>query len=87
MNAQGVSVGAWAAFAQLAGPLLLAMLAIGLAAGILQTATQVREASISFVLKLAGLAALTTAAGPFMIGGVERYAASLFAAIPGLIHG
>lgn len=82
-----VSVGAWVAFAQLAGPVLLLMLIIGLGAGILQTATQVREASIPFVLKLAGMAALTTAAGGFMLGGVEHYAIKLFGAIPELLHG
>ena len=87
MSTQQVSVGAWLAFAELAGPLLLAMLVIGLAAGILQTATQIREASIPFVLKLGGMALLTTAAGPMMMRGVEGYATRLLAAIPGLLHG
>jgi flagellar biosynthesis protein FliQ len=82
-----VSTGAWVAFAELAGPVLLVMLVIGLAAGILQTATQIREASIPFVLKLAGVAALTTAAGPLMMGGMEQYAMRLLAAIPALVHG
>jgi flagellar biosynthetic protein FliQ len=87
VSANGVSVGAWVAFAELAGPVLGVMLVIGLAAGVLQTATQVREASIPFVLKLGGMAALTTAAGPLMMGGVEQYATRLLHAIPGLIHG
>ncbi|HUW79472.1 MAG TPA: flagellar biosynthetic protein FliQ [Acidocella sp.] len=87
MTATGVSVGAWTAFAELAGPVLMVMLIIGLGAGILQTATQIREASIPFVLKLAGVAVLTTAAGPLMMGGVEAYATRLLHAIPGLIHG
>lgn len=87
MNATGVNSGAWLAFAELAGPALLLMLIIGLGAGILQTATQVREASIPFVLKLGGLAMVTMAAGPLMMGGVEHYATRLFNAIPGLLHG
>jgi len=87
MNAAGVSIGAWVAFAELAGPVLLIMLVIGLGAGILQTATQVREASIPFVLKLVGVALVTTAAGPLMMGGVELYATRLLHAIPRLIHG
>ncbi len=87
MSTQAVSTGAWLAFAELAGPMLLALLLIGLAAGILQTATQIREASIPFVLKLAGVALLSTAAGPLMMGGVEGYATRLLAAIPGLLHG
>lgn len=87
MSPSGVSVGAWVAFAQFAGPVLLVMLVIGLAAGILQTATQIREASLPFILKLGGLAVLTTAAGPLMMGGVEHFAIRLLYAIPGLIHG
>ena len=87
MSASGVSIGAWIAFGELAGPVLLVMLIIGLGAGILQTATQVRESSIPFVLKLAGMAALTTTAGRLMIGGVDDYATCLLNAIPGLLHG
>ena len=40
-----------------------------------------------FVLKLAGVAVLTSLAGPMMLGGVEHYALHLFSAIPGLVHG
>jgi len=42
---------------------------------------------VPFVLKLAGLAALTTAMGPFMMQGVEAYAVRLFNALPALVHG
>ena len=87
MTLNGVNNGAWLAFAEFAGPILGLMLVIGLAVSILQTATQVREASISFVLKLAGLAALTSLGGAFMMGAMERYAINLFNAIPSLLHG
>ena len=87
MPQDSIATGAWAAFAQLAGPAMLVLLLIGLGAGILQTATQVREAAIPFVLKLGGLAALSIAAGGFMMDGVEHYAAQLFMAIPVLLHG
>jgi flagellar biosynthesis protein FliQ len=87
VTAASVSVGAWTAFAELTGPVLLLMLVIGLGVGILQTTTQIREASIPFVLKLAGMAALTTAAGPLMMRGLEDYTTRLLHAIPGLIHG
>jgi flagellar biosynthesis protein FliQ len=82
-----VSVGAWIAFGELAGPILIVTLVIGLLAGVVQTATQIREASVPFVLKLAGLAVLTTAAGPLMMHGVEHYAAQVINAIPAMIHG
>jgi flagellar biosynthetic protein FliQ len=84
---QAVTIGAWLAFAEMAGPVLVAMLAVGLAAGILQTATQIREASLPFVLKLASLAVMTSIAGKLMMHGVEDYATRLLAALPGLVHG
>jgi flagellar biosynthesis protein FliQ len=87
MTTGQISLAAWAAFAELAGPILLLMLVIGLAAGILQTATQIREASIPFILKMSGLAALTSAAGPLIMQGIERFATRLIHAIPALIHG
>jgi flagellar biosynthesis protein FliQ len=82
-----VSVGAWVAFAELAGPALIITLVIGLVAGMMQTVTQIREASIPFILKLAGIAALTTTAGPLMMRGIDSFAANLLNAIPGMLHG
>jgi flagellar biosynthesis protein FliQ len=82
-----VSIGAWIAFAELAAPALLAMLIVGLAAGILQTMTQIREASIPFILKLACVALITIFSGPLMMRGLERYATTLITSIPSLIHG
>ena len=87
MNASGLSIGAWLAFAQLCGPIMLLMLVIGISVGMLQTATQLREAAIPFILKMAGLAALTTVAGPFLMAGIDRSATRLMLAIPSLIHG
>lgn len=87
MTNSDVDAGAWIAFAELAGPILLLLLVIGVATGALQNATQIKEASVPFVLKLAGVAVLTSLAGPMMLGGVEHYALHLFGAIPGLVHG
>ncbi len=87
MSASGLSLGAWLAFAQLCGPIMLLMLVIGVGVGVVQTATQLREAAIPFILKMVGLAALTTVAGPFMMMGIDRYAARVMLAIPSLIHG
>jgi flagellar biosynthesis protein FliQ len=87
VSASGLSLGAWLAFAQLCGPIMLLMLVIGVAVGVLQTATQLREAAIPFVVKMTALAALTTVAGSFMMAGIDRYAARVMLAIPSLIHG
>jgi len=69
VNADGVSVGAWLAFGELAGPVLVVMLGVGLLAGMLQTATQIRETSVPFVLKLMSLALMTSLVGNLMMGG------------------
>jgi flagellar biosynthetic protein FliQ len=87
VTSSGLSIGAWLAFAQLCGPILVLMLVIGVGVGVLQTATQMREAAIPFILKLAGLAAMTTMAGPFLMAGIDRFAARVMLAIPSLIHG
>jgi len=81
------SAGAWIAFAELVGPILLTMLVIGLCTGILQTMTQVRESSVPFLLKLAGFAVVATLGGPLMMHGIERYALNLYHAIPGMLNG
>jgi flagellar biosynthesis protein FliQ len=82
-----VSLGAWIAFAELAGPVLVLMLLVGLAAGILQTMTQIRESSLAFILKLVAVAGLTSAAGPVMMRGVDGYAVHVIASIPAILHG
>lgn len=87
MTESEVSVGAWFAFAELAAPVLLAMLIVGLVAGVLQTMTQIREASIAFILKLSCVALIVTVSGPLMMSGLEHYATRLIIAIPSLIHG
>jgi flagellar biosynthesis protein FliQ len=87
MSASGLSIGAWLAFAQLCGPIMMLMLVIGVGVGVLQTATQLREAAIPFILKMAGLAALTTVAGSFLMAGIDHFAARVMLAIPSLIHG
>ncbi len=87
MTQAQVSLGAWVAFAELAAPVLGIMLLVGIAAGLLQTMTQIRESSLAFVLKLAAMAGLTSAAGPLMMRGVEQYAVHVFRAVPGLLHG
>ncbi len=87
MSNSALSIGAWGAFVQLCGPVMLVMLVIGVGVGVLQTATQLRDAAIPFILKMAGLAALTTVAGQFMMQGVEHFAAKLMLAIPRIVHG
>jgi flagellar biosynthetic protein FliQ len=59
--------------AQVSGPALLAALVVGLFIGVLQTATQVNEASISFVTKLLGVTVALVAAGPYVLAKLIEY--------------
>ena len=63
---------------QLAGPPLLAMLAIGLAVSVLQALTQIQEASLAFLPKLAAMAVVLLVLGPAMGGALRGYATLLF---------
>ncbi|MEM1404391.1 MAG: flagellar biosynthesis protein FliQ [Pseudomonadota bacterium] len=69
----------------LAGPLLLAALAVGLLIGVFQAATQIQEMTLSFIPKLLALVIALFAAGPWMISVVVTFSERLFMEIPGLI--
>lgn len=70
----------------LAAPLLLAALAIGLLVGIFQAATQINEMTLSFIPKLAGMAAVLVIAGPWMLKTLVSYTRELLISLPSLIN-
>jgi len=63
---------------QLGAPLLVALLLVGLAVSVLQALTQIQEASLAFLPKLAVTGAGLVLLGPFMLGALRGYAATLF---------
>ena len=63
---------------QLAGPLLVALLVVGLVVSIFQALTQVQEPSLAFLPKLAVMGGGLLLLGPFMIGVLRAYASGLF---------
>lgn len=63
---------------QLAGPPLLLVLAIGLVVSLLQALTQVQEATLAFVPKLAAMCALLLFLGPFMARVMQGWMGRLF---------
>ncbi len=67
--------------AKIAGPLLLTALLVGLVVGVLQAATQVNEASISFVTKLLAVGAVIVATGSWTLTQLVDYTARNFASI------
>lgn len=66
-------------------PLLLAALVIGLMVSIFQAATQINEATLSFIPKLVGMFLVLVFAGPWMLELMVDYIRRLFESIPQLI--
>lgn len=63
---------------QLGGPPLVAMLAIGLAVSVLQALTQVQEATLAFLPKVAALGLMLLLFGPSMTDLLRGFADTLF---------
>jgi flagellar biosynthetic protein FliQ len=72
--------------AVLAGPILMALLVVGLIIGILQAATSVNESTVAFIPKLMVFAGVVIIAGPVTLSLFTDYMRELFARIPGLIN-
>lgn len=73
----------WSAIV-VAGPVLIAILVVGLLVSIFQVATQIQEMTLSFVPKLIVTAFLLIALGPWMINVITQFATSLYLTIPSL---
>ena len=65
-----------------AGPLLLAALAVGLLVSVFQAATQINEATLSFVPKLIVTAITLLVAGPYLLQFTTDYLHEIITAIP-----
>lgn len=66
-------------------PLLLIALIAGLVIGMLQAATQINEATLSFIPKLLLLVMALFAVGPWMLRVLVDFTRELYASIPGLV--
>lgn len=72
--------------ALLAGPILMALLVVGLVIGILQAATSVNESTVSFIPKLVIFGLVVIIIGPISLTLFTDYMKELFARIPGLVN-
>lgn len=70
---------------QLAAPLLITSLVVGVLVGLFQAATQINETTLSFIPKLLAMAAVGLIAGPWMLALIVDYTRRLFEQIPTLI--
>jgi flagellar biosynthesis protein FliQ len=66
-------------------PILITVLVIGLAVSVFQAATQISEATLSFVPKIVGAVAVLAFAGPWMLSTLVEYLRETLLAIPGAI--
>jgi flagellar biosynthetic protein FliQ len=66
-------------------PMLLVALVIGLIVSIFQAATQINEATLSFIPKLVGIFVALIIAGPWMLSVMLDYMRQMFAGIPTMV--
>jgi flagellar biosynthetic protein FliQ len=68
-----------------AAPVLLVVLAVGLVVSIFQAATQINEATLSFVPKIVAAAAVLGLAGPWMLTTLVEYLQRVLQSIPSAV--
>ncbi len=68
-----------------ASPVLLAVLGVGLLVSIFQAATQIHEATLSFVPKIVAAIAVLAVAGPWMLTTLVEYLQRTLQAIPTVV--
>ena len=66
----------------MAGPLLLTALLVGLLISLFQAATQINEATLTFVPKIVAAVAVLAVAGPWMLTTLVEYLQRTLQAIP-----
>ena len=68
-----------------AAPVLLTILAVGLLVSIFQAATQIHEATLSFVPKVVAAVAVLAVAGPWMLNTLVEYLQRTLQSIPSVV--
>jgi flagellar biosynthesis protein FliQ len=66
----------------LTGPPVVTAMLVGLTISILQATTQIQEQTLTFVPKLVAVAATLAIAGPWMMGQLIAFSASIYDSIP-----
>jgi flagellar biosynthetic protein FliQ len=74
------------AAAKLAAPVLVTSLVVGLAISLVQSITQLQEATLSFVPKAVAVSIALVVCGHWMISEMVSFTNDLFARIPSLIN-
>ena len=66
-------------------PILIAVLVVGLIVSVFQAATQINEATLSFVPKIVAAVAVLGFAGPWMMSTLVEYLQRTLQSIPGAV--
>ena len=69
----------------LAGPMLTTALVVGVLVSLFQAVTQIQEQTVSFVFKLAAVAAVFLLGLHWMIQAAVQYTLELFHGLPGMV--
>lgn len=72
--------------ALLASPILLSALAVGLIISILQAVTQINEATLTFIPKMAVVALILVLAAPWMLDVMSHFTVELFTGIVDMVR-
>lgn len=70
---------------KVAGPILLAILLVGLIISIFQVTTQLQEMTLSYVPKMIVTALLLMLLGPWMMAQLTQFAINLYTQIPFIV--
>jgi len=68
-----------------AAPVLVTILVVGLVVSIFQAATQINEATLSFVPKIIAAVAVLAVTGPWMMSTLVDYLRGMLLSIPGAV--
>ncbi|MBL8363001.1 MAG: flagellar biosynthesis protein FliQ [Rubrivivax sp.] len=66
-------------------PVLLAVLVVGLLVSVFQAATQINEATLSFVPKIVAAVVVLAIAGPWMLTTLVEYLRRMLTSLPGVV--
>ena len=70
----------------LAGPMLIAAMAIGLIVSVLQAITQINEATLTFIPKMIAIIVVLIVMGPWMLHVMQEYAVQVLGSAGELVR-
>jgi flagellar biosynthesis protein FliQ len=73
--------------AELAGPVLVVSLVVGLVVALFQAVTSIQEFTLTFLPKVAAIGLVLLIMGHWMIGTAVTYTEHLYRSIPSMVNG